>query len=103
MQQSKRKRKNVIIRDLTDEDREAIDIVIADTGYRQASKAIMRAIHFFARASLTIRNQAFRIKKLEAENHVLKHNARLIVEANKKLESLLISKDDDGFIKDRIC
>lgn len=95
MQQSNRKRKNVIIRDLTDDDRAAIDVVIADTGFRQASKAIMRAVHSFARSSLTIRNQANRIKKLEAENHVLLHDARLIIEANKKLESILISKYDN--------
>ncbi|WP_293713011.1 hypothetical protein [uncultured Parabacteroides sp.] len=102
MQKSNRKRKNVIIRDLTDEDRAAIDVVIADTGFRQASKAIMRAVHSFARSSLTIRNQAGRIKMLEAENHILLHNARLIIEANKKLESILISKRDNEKTNDRI-
>ncbi|MBC8618930.1 hypothetical protein H8788_14385 [Parabacteroides faecis] len=102
MQQSNRKRKNVIIRDLTDDDRAAIDVVIADTGFRQASKAIMRAVHSFARSSLTIRNQAVRIKQLEAENHVLLQNARLIIEANKQLESILISKKDNEKTNDEI-
>lgn len=102
MQQSNRKRKNVIIRDLTDEDRAAIDIVIADTGYRQASKAILRAVHSFARSSLTIQNQAIRIKKLEAENHILLRNASLIVEANRELESILISKGENGKRDDEI-
>ena len=102
MQQSNRKRKNVIIRDLTDDDRAAIDVVIADTGFRQASKAIMRAVHSFERSSLTIRNQAVRIKQLEAENHVLLQNARLIIEANKQLESILISKKDNEKTNDEI-
>ena len=102
MQQDNKKRKNVIIRGLTDEDRAAIDIVIADTGYRQASKAIMRAVHSFARLSLTTRNQAIRIKELEAENNILLQNDCLIVEANKKLETLLMSKNDGGKQNNRI-
>lgn len=102
MLQNNRKRKNVIIRDLTDEDRSAIDLVIADTGLRQASKAIMRAVHSFARSATMIRNQAVRIKELEAENHILLQNARLIVEANNKLDSLLISKRDSKKQSDRI-
>jgi len=39
---------------------------------------------------------------LEAENHILLHNARLIIEANKKLESILISKRDNEKTNDRI-
>ncbi|WP_455639335.1 hypothetical protein [Parabacteroides sp.] len=102
MQQSYRKRKNVIIRDLTDEDRAAIEVVITDTGFRQASKAIMRAVHSFARSSLVIRDQAIKIKKLEAEKHMLLQNARIIVEAYKRLESLLITNSENEKQNNRI-
>lgn len=82
--------KNIIIRDLTAADNEIINLLKKETGCRQASKAVMRAVHSFTRSSAIIRKQANRIKELESENYVVKRNAVLIIEATKNLEKVLV-------------
>lgn len=81
--------KNIIIRDLTEEDNEIISLLKKETGCKQASKAVMRAVYSFIRSSAIIRKQLNRIKELEAENYVVKQNTLLIIEATKKLEKML--------------
>lgn len=43
--------KNILIRDLTDQDNETLRAIMKETGCFQASKAIMRAAYSFLRMS----------------------------------------------------
>ena len=83
--------KNILIRDLTDQDNETLRAIMKETSCFQASKAIMRAAYSFLRMSALAKQQGERIKELEAENHVLRRNATQIVEYSKKLD-LVLSK-----------
>lgn len=80
---------NVVIRGLTELDNEAISIVKKETGCEQASKAVMKAVYSFPRMSALVKQQVVRIKELETENCILRQNSAIIVEASKKLDSVL--------------
>lgn len=80
---------NILIRDLTTEDNETIRTVMQETGCFQASKAVMKAAHSFVRMSALVKQQAARIKELEAENHVFRRNSQIIVDAARKLDVVL--------------
>lgn len=80
---------NILIRDLTAEDNETIRTVMQETGCFQASKAVMKAAYSFVRMSGLVKQQATRIKELEAENHVFRRNSAIIVEASRKLDVVL--------------
>lgn len=80
---------NILIRDLTTEDNETIRTVMQETGCFQASKAVMKAAYSFVRTSALLKQQAARIKELEAENHILRRNTTIIVEAARKLDVVL--------------
>lgn len=84
-----RKHKNILIRDLSDQDNETLQAIMNDTGCFQASKALMRCAYSYLRMSEITKRQGERIKELEAENHVLRRNATLIVECSKKLDSVI--------------
>ena len=64
--------RNVLIRDLTDEDRYMIKEVMRDTGVGSASKALIRAGHSFCRQSKVIERLRDRNRELEAENIALR-------------------------------
>lgn len=89
-----RKLSNILIRDLTDEDNETIRAIMNDTCCYQASKALMRCAYSYLRMSAITKNQAARIRDLEFENHRLRSNAALIVEAFKKLDVLISKKEN---------
>lgn len=80
---------NILIRGLSDQDREMLEQVMQETGCRQASKAVLKAAYSFVRSAALIKRQGEWIKDLEAENHVLRRNATLIVECSKKLDSVI--------------
>lgn len=80
-----RRIKNVVIRGLTDEDNKTIRAIMDDTGCYQASKALMRCAYSYLRMLDVVKKQSTRIQDLELENHRLRSNALLIVEAVKKL------------------
>lgn len=82
---------NILIRGLSDQDREMLEQVMQETGCRQASKAVLKAAYSFVRSAALIKQQGNRIRELEAENHVLRRNATLIVECSKKID-LVLSK-----------
>lgn len=81
--------KNILIRDLTEEDNKTIRSIMNDTGCYQASKALMRCAYSYLRMSTITKNQATHIRDLELENHRLRSNSTLIVEAVKKLDIVL--------------
>ncbi|WP_449039262.1 hypothetical protein [Parabacteroides goldsteinii] len=86
-----RKLKNILIRDLTDQDNETLRAIMADTGCYQASKALMRCAYSYLRMSEITKHQAIRIRDLELENHRLRSNAVLLAEVVKK-NDLVLSK-----------
>lgn len=86
-----RKHKNILIRDLSDQDNDTLQAIMTDTGCFQASKALMRCAYSYLRMSEITKRQGERIKELEAENYVLRRNATQIVEYSKKLD-LVLSK-----------
>lgn len=88
-----RKHKNILIRDLTDQDNETLQAIMTDTGCFQASKALMRCAYSYLRMSEITKRQTTRIQDLELENHRLRGNSTLIVEAVKKLDLVLSKKD----------
>lgn len=89
-----RRLSNILIRDLTDQDNETIRQIMTDTGCFQASKALMRCAYAYLRLSEIMKHQAARIRDLEAENHRLRSNSTLIVEAVKKLDAVLSKKEN---------
>lgn len=82
---------NILIRNLSDQDREMLNQVMQETGCRQASKAVLKAAYSFVRSATLIKRQGDRIKDLEAENYILRRNVTQIVEYSKKLD-LVLSK-----------
>lgn len=83
--------KNILIRDLTDQDNKTIRAIMDDTGCYQASKALMRCAYSYLRMSAITKNQAARIRDLQLENHRLRSNAALLAEVVKK-NDLVLSK-----------
>lgn len=79
-----RKISNILIRDLTDEDNDAIRAIMNETGCFQASKALMRCAYAYLRMLAITKNQAARIRELQLENHRLRSNATLLAEVVKK-------------------
>lgn len=82
--------KNILIRGLSDQDREMIGVIMKETGCYQASKAVIKASYSFIRLSALMKRQTARIEKLEAENHILRRNTALIIEATKKMETVVV-------------
>lgn len=93
MQSIKRRIKNVLIRDLTDEDREVIAMLMQETGCRQASKALIKAAHAYTRCLAIIKRQAAMLNELERENKAFRRNAQAIVGAAEEITNLLLSKE----------
>ena len=81
--------KNVLIRDLTAEDNQAIREVMRETGCYQASKALLRSAYAYLRLVALSRGQTARIKQLEAENRTLRLSATKIAEALRGMEGVL--------------
>ena len=81
--------KNILIRDLTEEDNKTIRSIMNDTGCYQASKALMRCAYSYLRMAAITKNQAERIRDLQLENHRLRSNVAPIVEYCKRLDSVL--------------
>ena len=60
-----RKIKNILIRELTDQDRDMIEFVKRETGCNQASKALMQAGYAFCQRQKTGRRNRFLQEKCE--------------------------------------
>lgn len=81
--------RNVLIRDLTAEDNQTIREVMRETGCYQASKALLRTAYAYLRLVALSRQQAARIKALEAENRTLRLSTAKIAEALRSMEGVL--------------
>lgn len=87
--------KNILIRDLTDQDRAMINRVMQETGCFQASKAVMKAGYAFERNQNMIKIQSDKIKSLEAELFLYRKNAKIVSECLRKMENMLSKSTDD--------
>lgn len=84
-----RKINNILIRGLSDADREALSLLMNEVKMYQESKAVMQAVYAFKRNTQVIKRQAERIRELECTNHVLRSNASQIIKSIGKLNELL--------------
>lgn len=80
---------NILIRGLSDSDREALKFLMNQVKLFQASKAVMRAVHAFQRNEEVIRRQAERIRDLECQNHILRSNSAQIAKSVGKINEVL--------------
>lgn len=76
--------KNVLIRNLTDDDREAIQTAIRETGYKQASKAMLAVCKGYSRIVKLYKEM------MEERNHLKKENERL----RNAIKSILSIQDE---------
>lgn len=68
---------NILIRNVSEEDREALRRVMQETGVNQASKAVMKAVHAFGRNASVIKLKDERIRSLERQVSILKELLKL--------------------------
>lgn len=87
--------KNILIRDLTDQDRDMIAFVKRETGCNQASKALMQAGYAFCQRQNMIGAQAKMIRKLEEEIAFYRKNANVVAECLRKMDEMLSKKSDE--------
>ena len=80
---------NILIRGLSDSDREALSDLMNETRLFQASKAVMQAVYAFKRNTAIIKKQAERIRDLEYQNHILRNNSEQIVKSVGKIKEVL--------------
>ncbi len=85
---------NILIRSLSDSDREDLLYLMDQVKLYQASKAVMQAVHAFRRNTQVIRKQAERIRDLECHNQILRRNSEQIVKSVGKIKDVL-SKGGD--------
>lgn len=85
---------NILIRQLSDGDRESLAYLMGEVKMFQASKAVMQAVHAFRRDMQVIKRQAERIRDLECQNHILRRNSAQIVKSVDEINKLLSKRDD---------
>lgn len=94
MQQPKERQiKNVLIRNLTNEDRQVITAILSETGCRQASKALLKAAYSFLRILGIVKRQEEKIQALEKENKSLRASFELMAEANREIGRILLTNN----------
>lgn len=94
MQQPKeRKIKNVLIRNLTNEDRRVITALMAETECRQASKALIKTAYSFFRILGVVKRQQEKIQALEEENKLLRASFDLMTDAHRAIGRILLTNN----------
>ena len=64
--------RNILIRNLSDEDMEAVNFAIRETGKKQASQALLVMLRSYQRMTLQLRRMAEENQRLVQENSRLK-------------------------------
>lgn len=82
---------NVIIRNLNDEDREAIAFAMKETGTRQASKALLRVCKAYQRMVLLYRKIKDENLRLQKENRELKEAAHEVLSGKEKIRNIILA------------
>ena len=84
----KRKIRNIIIRNLTDEQREHVLSAMRDTGHATASQALMAVCEGYSRMALLCRSSLEEIVRLKGENARLRAGMAGVMEALDRLREI---------------
>lgn len=83
------KTKFVLIRNLTEEDNRMLQRIKQETGYQQASKALLQTGHAYLRLLTLNGLQKTKIAALEEENRKLRQSSTAILKAVRDIESVI--------------
>lgn len=79
----------VLIRNLTAEDNRMLQEIKKDTGYQQASKALLQTGHAYLRLRVINGQQRTKLAALEEENRKLRQSSEAILKAIGNIESVI--------------
>lgn len=81
--------KNVLIRNLTDDDREAIQTAIKETGYKQASKALLAVCKGYSRMVKLYKETIEERNRLKKENERMRKAMKTILSIQDELQQFM--------------
>lgn len=81
--------KNVLIRNLTDDDREAIQTAIKETGHKQASKAVLAVCKGYSRIVKLYKDILEERNQLKKENEKLRKAIRTVLNIHDELQQYM--------------
>ena len=81
--------KNVLIRNLTDDDREAIQTAIKETGYKQASKAMLAVCKGYSRMAKLYKETMEERNRLKKENERMRKAMKTILSIQDELQQFM--------------
>lgn len=84
--------KNVLIRNLSDDDREAIQIAMNETGKHQASQALLTICRGYARVVSQLKKANKENACLKEQNRQLRNCAEIILTVSEKLKEVYTPK-----------
>lgn len=79
----------VLIRNLTIEDNRMLQEIKKETGYQQASKALLQTGHSYLRLRVINGQQMVKLAALEEENRKLRQSSEAILKAIGNIESVI--------------
>lgn len=79
----------VLIRNLTAEDNRMLQEIKKETGYQQASKALLQTGHAYLRLRVINGQQRTKLAALEEENRKLRQSSEAILKAIGNIESVI--------------
>lgn len=79
----------VLIRNLTIEDNRMLQEIKKETGYQQASKALLQTGHAYLRLRVINGQQRTKLAALEEENRKLRQSSEAILKAIGNIESVI--------------
>lgn len=79
----------VLIRNLTAEDNRMLQEIKKETGYQQASKALLQTGHAYLRFRVINGQQRAKLAALEEENRKLRQSSEAILKAVGNIESVI--------------
>ncbi len=79
----------VLIRNLTIEDNRMLQEIKKETGYQQASKALLQTGHAYLRLRVINGQQRTKLAALEEENRKLRQSSEAILKAISNIESVI--------------
>lgn len=79
----------VLIRNLTIEDNRMLQEIKKETGYQQASKALLQTGHAYLRLRVINGQQRAKLAALEEENRKLRQSSEAILKAIGNIESVI--------------
>ena len=83
------KTSSVLIRNLTIEDNRMLQEIKKETGYQQASKALLQTGHAYLRLRVINGQQRTKLAALEEENRKLRQSSEAILKAISNIESVI--------------